>query len=134
MTAAGDPPKREPAVTYILTWGQVEDFQGRGGFPRVSAPWEMYEGAHRSSPQEDQSWNGVFCSPNHSILTPKLAENTSRFFIHPEREIALLGRPEARRIGSGPLDDQWSIVSEMFPQTARVRFRSPHRFVALRMD
>ena len=74
------------------------------------------------SPEEDQSWNGVFSNPDHSILTPTLTENTCRFFIHPEREMALLGRPGACRIGSGPLDDQWSIFSEMFPQPGVCRF------------
>jgi hypothetical protein len=89
----------------------------------------MYDGSHRSSPQEDQSWNGVFSNPNHSILMPKLTENTSRFFIHPEREIALLVRPVARRIGSGPLDDQWSFFAEIFSQLRVCGFV---RLIALR--
>jgi hypothetical protein len=60
---------------------------------------------------------------------PKLAENTSRFLIHPEREIALLGRPVARRIGSGPLDDQWSFFAEIFSQLRVCGFV---RLIALR--
>jgi hypothetical protein len=64
-------------------------------------------------------------------LITKLAENASRFFIYPEREIALLGRPGARRIGSGPLDDQWSIFSEMFPQPCVCGFV---RLVTLRLS
>ena len=86
---------------------------------------------HRGSPQEHQSWNGVFSNPNHSILTTTLAETTSRFFIHPEREIALLGRPTDRRIRSGPLDDQWSIFLEIFPQP---RVRGFVLLIALRLS